>query len=78
MVPLHRGKIILQSHCVILGAAGIEKIGTFSRYIPAVHDWLPCSWYEPFEVKEGATIALHRDGVSKMAEWGDHVAAIIA
>ncbi|SJL18523.1 uncharacterized protein ARMOST_22116 [Armillaria ostoyae] len=45
------GEIVLQESKLIVGEAGIEKVGTFSCCDPSLHDWVPCPWAEPIPLK---------------------------
>ncbi|KAK0473332.1 hypothetical protein IW261DRAFT_1569746 [Armillaria novae-zelandiae] len=78
-VPLTTaGEVDLQKNQALLGEFGIEKVGTFSCYVSALHDWVSCGWSVPFKVKQGALLALRRDGVHNLVDWQVNVPAIIA
>ncbi|SJL15314.1 uncharacterized protein ARMOST_18807 [Armillaria ostoyae] len=72
------GEVILQCGHVVLGQAGIEKVGSFARYDPTLHDWVPCLWGEPTPMNGHPVLALRRNGVFNLAGWSDFVREITA
>ncbi len=75
---LSTGEVVLQREWVILGEAGIEKVGTFCCYDPALHDWVPCPWAGPIPVNGRPVVALRKDGVFKLAGWSEFVHDIVS
>ncbi|KAK0215115.1 hypothetical protein IW262DRAFT_1300341 [Armillaria fumosa] len=62
-------QVVLQQRHIILGKAGIEKVGSFSRYDPMLHDWVLCPWVKPFSPSTHTVVTLRWNGVYKLAGW---------
>ncbi len=62
---------MLEEHHVHLGEQGIEKVGSFSQYLPEAHTWKSRPWDRAFGIGDNRNwaIVLRCDGVMDMKGW---------
>ncbi|KAK0440371.1 hypothetical protein EV421DRAFT_1905512 [Armillaria borealis] len=75
-VPVGSG-LQLQSHRACLGERGVEKIGTFERYIVRKNKWNRCSWEDEIYTHYGECIAIKGDDVPHPKDWEDWVTTLV-